>query len=115
MPDCRNGHANQRFQGGKWVCTQCGTEIPKEDKPFELCRSLRGPKNYDLELSDPVVLQSHLEQRAWCEQNILSGDRARETHTIKEDGPDFLKPFGNDPVKRQEAIAMKGYSPDGEY
>jgi hypothetical protein len=111
---CHSGHAWDylpNFPDSR-PCPTCG-EPGQTDMAVRGHGGFKPPKNYDLELSDPLVLQSHLEQRQWCEQNILSGDRQRDTHKIIEDGPDFLKPFGNDPVKRKEAIHTKGYSQDG--
>ena len=95
------------------ACPACGGPAVRDYQPSRAYGGSRGTHEDDPRDLDPNTRQALLENRAWQEDCILSGDRNTGVYEVKENGPSWSRPFGNDPDKRRRAIEERGYSRDG--
>ena len=111
---CANQHTWDRlpnFPDTK-CCPECGLEA-STDYAAMGAPYIKGGCDQDWERLSPQERQFWMENRRTQEHFILSGQRGRGSVEVIERGPDWSRPFGNDPMARREAIERHGYSKEG--
>jgi hypothetical protein len=86
--------------GGEAVCPDCGASEGQEKQLGTF--AFKG--DFRPEHMDPVEKQMILDNRAMHERMILTGARDTGEMTVKESGPDWTRPFGNNEFARKKAI-----------
>ena len=91
------------------VCSSCGTEFDARKFFCPSCKAMNGggrmnfSMGHDYEAMSPLTHQALMADKHFQERLILEGARDSGAYTVEERGPNYLRPFNNDPLERKQA------------